>query len=135
VKRKPPLTLVETDSHHVPSPPPTLGEVGRRLWVAIQSEYNIGDSGGVAILAQACAALDRAEACAAAIVSDGMVVFARDGSPKEHPLLRHENASRSLCCRLLVRLGLDVEPTRPHPGRPSGGPGIGRHDLEKWRGE
>jgi hypothetical protein len=94
----------------------------------VQAEYNVVDSGGVEILAQACAAADRAEACREAIASDGMIILGRNNEPREHPLLRHENASRSLCCRLLVRLGLDVEPVRPNVGRP--GVGIGWDGLK-----
>jgi hypothetical protein len=41
------------------------------LWDEIQAAYGITDRGGVELLAQACAACDRAEALAAAIATDG----------------------------------------------------------------
>jgi hypothetical protein len=86
------------------------------LWQSIQSEYQIEDAGGVALLEHACGAHDRAVSCAALIAEQGAVVATKQG-PKEHPLLRHELAARSLVGRLLGKLGLDVEPVRAM-GRP-----------------
>jgi hypothetical protein len=37
---------------------------------------------------------------------------------KEHPALRGELASRAFVAKMLLRLGLDVEPMRPTAGRP-----------------
>jgi hypothetical protein len=42
-------------------PPATLGTAGAKLWRSVMSEYDIQDSGGLAILEQACSATDRAE--------------------------------------------------------------------------
>jgi hypothetical protein len=53
------------------SSPRPLGKHGKVLWDAVMSEYRIDDIGGVEILAQACAALDRAEQCAAEVNRDG----------------------------------------------------------------
>jgi hypothetical protein len=47
------------------------------------------------------------------------VVQARNG-PKDHPALRHELAARAFVAKTLLRLGLNVEPVRPVPGRPAG---------------
>jgi hypothetical protein len=44
-------------------PPRKLGQHGGSLWKAVIGEYQIADSGGLAMLAQACIALDRAEQC------------------------------------------------------------------------
>jgi hypothetical protein len=44
-------------------PPRALAKVGRNLWDRITSSYNISDEGGREMLAQCCAAADRAEAC------------------------------------------------------------------------
>ena len=82
------------------------------------TEYDITDGGGREMLAQACAALDRAEECAGYIAQDGAVVHTTAG-PKDHPGLKHELANRAFVCRTLQRLGLDVEPVRAI-GRPPG---------------
>ena len=66
---------------------------------------------GREILYHACAALDRAEDCAAQIAIDGPVLRTKSGI-REHPALRCELASRSFCVRTLARLGLDYEPVK-----------------------
>ena len=48
------------------APPRKLGEHGSALWARVMAEYQIADAGGVELLAQACGALDRAEALRAA---------------------------------------------------------------------
>ena len=100
-------------------PPATLGEAGATLWRAIMAEYKIEDSGGLAMLEQACRAADRAKECSDIIAADGSMISTKHG-PKDHPLLRHELAARSFVVRTIARLGLDVEPVRSGPGRPPG---------------
>jgi hypothetical protein len=82
------------------------------------AEYQIIDSGGVELLAQACAALDRAEACRQHIDADGEVIKTEAGM-RDHPLLKHELANRAFVTRAIGRLGLDLEPIKPL-GRPPG---------------
>jgi hypothetical protein len=116
MSRKTQLRLVP-DRRTSPKPPSTLGEAGLDLWRKVMAEYAITDVGGVEILAQACAAADRAAALARQIEKDGEIVETKAG-PKDHPGLKHELACRSFVVRALLRLGLDVEPVRPTPGRP-----------------
>ena len=113
---KPPFSIVSGEIIRVPPPRP-LGTHGTRLWDAIQAEYLMQDRGGIEILAQCCAALDRAEALAEIIARDGNVIYSRTGVPRNHPAIRDELAARALVCRLLERLGLNVETIKP-PGRP-----------------
>ena len=89
------------------------------LWARITSEYNIEDAGGRELLTLACQQLDRAEALRQQIDAEGEVVQTRNG-PKDHPALRHELAARAFVAKTLLRLGLNVEPVRPAPGRPAG---------------
>jgi hypothetical protein len=102
------------------SPPRELGQHGRKLWDEVQAAYGITDRGGVELLAQCCAALDRAEALAEAIERDGPVVYSRTG-PKSHPAAKDELACRAFIVRTLERLGLNVEAVKPGPGRPPSG--------------
>src|SRR3954468_18035172 len=62
------------------------------------AEYDIADGGGREMLAQACAAPDRAEECAAYIARDGAVIHTKAG-PKGHPAMRDELANRAFVCR------------------------------------
>ena len=100
------------------APPRDLGQPGRELWDAVQREYGITDRGGIELLAQACAALDRAEGLAAAIAIDGAIVYSRTGVPRCHPAVKDELACRAFVVRTLERLGLNVEAVKPGPGRP-----------------
>ena len=82
-------------------------------------EYCITDPGGLELLAQACAALDRAEALGEQVIANGAVVHSRSGA-KPHPALAAELAARSFVCRTIERLGLNLETVRPI-GRPTSG--------------
>jgi hypothetical protein len=93
-----------------------------KLWRDVHTEYDISDVGGIELLAQACAAVDQAEALADDIAADGRVIRTRSG-PKVHPALKEQLAHRAFACRVLHRLGLNVESVKD-VGRPSGGVGI-----------
>ena len=77
----------------------------------------IDDVAGREMLALACAALDTAEACAAQVAADGVVIRTKGGGIREHPSIRGELANRSFVVRTLSKLGLDVEPLKAM-GRP-----------------
>ena len=118
--KKPRLTLIspeQTTAVTLLAPPVSLNNTGRNLWQSIMSEYDIRDSGGQQMLLQICEAADRVEEFSATIKRDGLVLRTKSG-PKDHPLLRHEQAARSFIIRSLVRLGLDVQALKP-VGRPS----------------
>src|SRR5262249_58136345 len=85
---------------------------GLELWRTVQSEYDIRDAGGIEIMMQACGAIDWAEALAERIQADGEVILVR-GVPKPHPALQAGLSARSLVCRCLERLGLNLEQVRP----------------------
>jgi hypothetical protein len=109
-------------SNQVPtgSPPPwPLGLHGLALWNRVMAEYGIRDTGGLEILAQACAAEDRAEALAEAIARDGAIVYGRGMVPRAHPAVKDELACRAFIVRSLERLGLNIESVNAGPGRPA----------------
>ncbi len=121
MSKKPTLELVGATTSNPTAPPASLGEAGRKAWQLIQNEYSIADSGGLTVLAQIAAAHDRLAECQAIIATEGPVVRTKSG-PREHPLLRTELGCRAFIVRAISKLGLDVEPLRPGPGRP---PGLG----------
>ena len=110
------LELVQAPRTDHPSPPRPLGKDGMAMWVHIQSEYGIADSGGMQMLHLACAAVDRIGELAARIADDGVVLRSKS-VVRAHPLLRDEMAAFAFVCRTLHRLGLDVEAVKPL-GRP-----------------
>jgi P27 family predicted phage terminase small subunit len=106
------------DRTQLPGAPENLKRHGRALWAKIQSEYQILDSGGLEMLAQACAAADRAEECATRVKADGLILVSGSGTSHDHPLIRHELAARAFVVKTLKSLGLHVEPLKRGPGRP-----------------
>jgi hypothetical protein len=111
------LSIVSVEQPAI-SPPRPLGAHGIALWNSIMREYAITDRGGLELLVQACATVDRVEALREAIDRDGEVVATRTG-PKAHPALRDELAGRSFIVKTLERLGLNIETLKPGPGRPT----------------
>lgn len=123
-RKQPPLSIVKPAATDI-EPPRKLGNHGMALWCRVQDEYRVTDSGGVELLCQACAMLDRAEMLAARIAEDGEM-FTVKGVPRAHPCIREELGARAFVVRTLARLGLNVEAVKP-VGRPGGGIG--------WRGD
>jgi hypothetical protein len=124
--KNPNLRVMQTAANGT-APPRKLGNHGMALWNRVMSEYDVADSGGRELLAQACLALDRAESLRETIARDGEFVSTRAGGLREHPGLKPELAARAFVVKTLCRLGLHVEPVRSGPGRP--GSGVG------WSGE
>ena len=97
---QPALSIVSPESDRR-LPPRELGQHGRKLWDEVQAAYGITDRGGVELLAQCCAALDRAEALAEAIARDGPVVYSRMAARRAILLPRTSlPAGRSSCAPL-----------------------------------
>jgi P27 family predicted phage terminase small subunit len=116
VSKKTPLQLVGNPPAK-PQPPRSLGKHGLQLWQRVTGEYQVTDSGGQEMLAQACEAANRAQECSETIDKEGGT-FDTDRGPKEHPLLKIELANRAFVVRTLQKLGLNYEPVRPTGGRP-----------------
>jgi hypothetical protein len=100
----------------IPLPPRKLAKHGRALWNRVHTEYRLDDVGSQELLCQACTALDRAEALADRIRSDGETLITRAG-PRAHPGIRDELAARGFVVRTIQKLGLTYETIRP-VGRP-----------------
>jgi hypothetical protein len=100
-------------------PPSSLSEPGAKLWRSILKQYVIRDAGSLAILEQACISRDRATSFAVIIKRDGAMIRGKEAM-KEHPLLKLEREERALECRLLQKLGLNLEAKHPGVGRPTG---------------
>ena len=131
---KPRLNVVKPNSAS-PQPPRPLGKHGSALWRHVQRDHRIDNVGGRELLAQACAALDRAEALREVIDKDGEMLCSPRGEIKDHPGLKHELASRAFVTRTLVRLGLTTEQIRPL-GRPASACSVTWRQLqEPWNAD
>ena len=118
-----PLPYLAATAIEAPAIPPELGEHGQRLWHSVQSQYRVDDSGGIALLTQACLCMDRVARLKKLIDADGERLKLPDGTYRANPLLRDEIQARAFIARTLVQLGLNHEPTQHRPGRPAGRPG------------
>jgi hypothetical protein len=88
-----------------------LGEAGAKLWQAIHGDYVIEDASGCQILLQICEGADSLTGYDEQIAHDGPTIRTTSGL-REHPLLKHQLATRSFIVRSLHRLGLDIIPPR-----------------------
>lgn len=102
-----------------PRAPDHLRTDGRALYRRIAGEYAITDAGGVAVLIQACEALDRLRDAQQIIKRDGPEVRDRFGQQRPHPMLAVEKDCRAAYMAALKQLNLDLEPLRDI-GRPGG---------------
>ena len=73
-----------------PQPPAHLGEVERKIWAHVTSEYS-GSLSSYAVLASGLESHQRAREARETIELEGMVVTGRDGQTKAHPLLTVES--------------------------------------------
>ena len=83
-----PVTSPEPGSIR-PQPPPKLGKHGFAPWNAIQAEFHVNDAGGIEVLAQACAGVERAKALRARIDAEGETFQTHSGI-KPHPCLQND---------------------------------------------
>jgi hypothetical protein len=77
-----------------PSPPRELSGPGRDLWDRITKEFVIDDSAAQEVLQQCCEAVNRLEAIAARVRTDGEVISDGKGGQRSHPSLRDEILNR-----------------------------------------
>jgi hypothetical protein len=111
-----------------------LGKEGQRLWTRIAGAYDLSDEGGRELLTLAGEAIDRAEDMKRAIDKAGLLIPNGSGVLRDNPLIRHEMGARAQAAKMLMRLGLDVEPLRS-VGRPGhGGLGIRRSNDDDLTG-
>lgn len=104
MSRKPPAR----EQQETRKPPAGLSDAGAKLWRELAAAYKIDDPHGEAILALACRAADRLEACRKRIEKDGVSVRDRWGQVKPHPLLAAERDARAAVLAALRQLSLPI---------------------------
>lgn len=94
----------------VPAAPAGLGEAGRSLWDAINSEFGGLEAREVAVLEAACRQADDVAALEALMASDGLVTQGSMGQPKLVSAVSEARQGRLALARLLneLRLPSDV---------------------------
>lgn len=110
--------MKKSDGKPIPSRRPRLSREAKRLEKRLVTEYQIVDSGGLAILQTALEAFDRMRDCQRVIQVDGATVRDRWGQVKPHPLLATERDARAQWLAGLRQMNFDLEPLKDRPGRP-----------------
>jgi P27 family predicted phage terminase small subunit len=90
------------------TPPADLGLTGRELWLRLVNAYKVDDEHGQTVLALACRAADREQACRKRIEKDGVAVTDKWGQTKPHPLLAAERDARAQVLAALRALSLPI---------------------------
>jgi len=84
----------------------TLSGPGRDVWDRITREFHIDDCAAQEVLQQVCEAVNRLEAIAARVRTDGEVISDGKGGHRSHPSLRDEILNRGFICKTLRNLGV-----------------------------
>ncbi|MFI5495288.1 hypothetical protein [Actinoplanes sp. NPDC051859] len=85
--------------------PRDLREAGKRLWAAVQADFDLGPD-EIGALSEACRTLDELEDIRTALKDAPLTVTGSQGQIVAHPLLAEARRHRELLARLLERLNL-----------------------------
>ncbi len=91
-----------------PRPPAGLSLAGRTLWTRLQSEYNVCDAAGLAVLEQAMRSFERCEAARRQLDREGITFKDRWGQRRPHPALPVERDSRAAMLQAIKQLGVEI---------------------------
>jgi phage terminase small subunit len=112
-KRTKPLTV---DSE----PPDHLMPESSAWFRSIVKSYGVADEYGLLALRGAMEAFDRGNAARLILEKEGMVTVSKYGDHRSHPCIGIVKDAEKNMLAFLRAMSLDVEPTRPGPGRPPG---------------
>src|SRR2546421_11072903 len=101
-----------------------LSPEARKLWKEITAQWDL-EPDAMAILQQACEALDEVRRAQETLEKEGRVVKDRFGQPKQHPECLNLRDARAAFLKSLKQLNLEGPGPRAGPGRPSG--------IPEWR--
>lgn len=88
-----------------PKPPTELRTSGRKLWKAVQSEYELEEHER-ALLLEMCRTVDSLDRLAAVVAIEGELVTTRLGEQKAHPALVESRQLKIAFARLSAALRL-----------------------------
>ena len=102
-----PRLIASIPASDPPQPPAHLGEVERKIWAHVTSEYS-GSLSSYVVLASGLESHQRAREARETIELEGMVVTGRDGQTKAHPLLTVERDARKAFQQAFKYLGIKL---------------------------
>ncbi len=100
----------------IPRAPNGLKGPGKRFWKKVLSEYDLQESCDTERLFMACRSLDEIADSEAVIKVEGLFIEDRFKQKREHPAGKVIRENKTLFCRIIRELGLDIVP--PGDSRP-----------------
>ncbi len=95
--------------------PKGLSTSGRSLWTRLQSEYNVCDAAGLAVLEQGLRSFERAEEARRRLDAQGCCIKDRWGQVKPHPAASIERDARAAFLQSIKQLGVEIPEEPPCP--------------------
>jgi hypothetical protein len=89
---------------HIP-----LGKIGAKFRKSVLSEFEFKSTHDFRRLDLAAHCLDRIEACRLVIEAEGDFIKDRFDQKREHPALKSERDQKTIFCRIIRELGLDLQ--------------------------
>lgn len=99
----------------IPSAPTGLKAPGKKFWQKILSEFELTDYHDLKRLEAAASCVDEIAECQVIVQSEGRFIKDRFKQIKEHPAARAIRDSKTLFCRIVRELNLDVAPPDSRP--------------------
>lgn len=100
--------------------PAGLSHEAKKLFCETRDQYGIDDAPSLALLGNACRALDRLRLAESQVKKEGAVYTDRFGQPKAHPAAARVDAENLTLQRSLRELGINLAPL-PSSSRPPEG--------------
>ncbi len=102
-----------------PKAPAGLREAGKRFWKITHAELELEENHVLQRLIMLCKTLDELAEDEEVVKREGRFIKDRFGQVKEHPASRAVRENKTLFCRIVRELGLDlnVGPETRIPGR------------------
>jgi phage terminase small subunit len=96
--------------------PKGLSKAGKRFWRQALKEFELPWTHDLARLKMACRCLDEIEADETVLKTEGRFIEDRFHQKREHPAAKSIRDNKTLFCRIIRELGLDL--TTPEGSRP-----------------
>jgi P27 family predicted phage terminase small subunit len=100
--------------------PKTLSPEARAWWTRLSEDFEIADSAGELLLAQACESFDRMREAQEILKREGLIVRDRFQQERQHPAFLCERDARNAMLKSLRQLNLDVQVSSGIVGRSAG---------------
>jgi P27 family predicted phage terminase small subunit len=98
--------------------PNGLKTAGKGFWHKVLEEFVLTDAHDLERLKQSCSCLDEISDAEAVVRKEGMFVKDRFQQTREHPALKTTRDNKTLFCRIIRELGLDLNvPDTSRPPR------------------